>query len=180
MDVDDLCYKIIGSAMAVHSHFGPGFLEEVYKNALAVELHRLGLYVDKEVPIPIDYQGVRVGNYQADMIVERTVLIELKAVNMLLPRHEAQVVNYLCAARIDDGLLINFGTDSLQYKHKYRHLHQKASISNPDNPVNPVSTLHPDNPVNPVSTLHPDNPVNPVSTLHPVNPVNPVSSPPSC
>ena len=142
MSVDDLCYKIIGAAMAVHGHFGPGFLEEVYKNALAVELHRLGLFVGKEVPIPIDYQGVRVGNYQADMIVEGAVLIELKAVNMLLPLHEAQVVNYLCAAHIDDGLLINFGTDSLQYKHKYRHLCQKISTSHPGNPVNPVNVNH--------------------------------------
>ena len=144
VSIDDLCYEIIGAAMAVHSHFGPGFLEEVYKNALAVELHRHGLYVDKEVPIPIDYQGVRVGNYQADMIVEGRVLIELKSVSMLLPRHEAQTVNYLCAAQIDDGLLINFGTDSLQYKHKYRHLRQKTS---PPHPVNPVSSSNPVNPV---------------------------------
>ena len=126
--------------MAVHSHFGPGFLEEVYKNALAVEFHRLGLYVDKEVPIPIDYQGVRVGNYQADMIVEGAVIMELKAMNMLLPRHEAQMVNYLCAAKIDDGLLINFGTDTLQYKHKYRHFNKRPSHPHPVNPVNPVSS----------------------------------------
>ena len=71
-------------------------------------------------------------------------------------------MNYLCAAQIDDGLLINFGADSLQYKHKYRHLCQKTATPRSDNPVNPV---------NPVSSPHPDNLVNPVMSPHPVNPV---------
>lgn len=142
MAVDDFSYKMIGAAMSVRRHFGPGFLEEVYKNALMVELERLRLPAVKEVPIPIDYCGVRVGNYHADIIVADCRIVELKAVNMLLPRHEAQLVNYLCATQIDDGLLINFGTDKLQYKHKYRQL------ANPVNPVkNTPETIHPVNPV---------------------------------
>ena len=142
MAVDDLSYKVIGAAMSVHRHFGPGFLEEVYKNALMVELERLRLPAVKETPIPIDYCGVRVGNYQADIIVADCLIVELKAVSMLLPRHEAQLVNYLCATHIDDGLLVNFGADKLQYKHKYRQLATPVNLVK-DTP----ETIHPVNPV---------------------------------
>ena len=132
MAADSLSYSVIGAAMSVHRHFGPGFLEEVYKNALMVELKQRRLSAVKEVPVPIDYCGIRVGNYQADIIVEGCLILELKAVSTLVAKHEAQLVNYLCATHIDDGLLINFGADKLQYKHKYR------IATNPDNPVNPV------------------------------------------
>ena len=62
MNIKDLSHSVIGAAMRVHSHFGPGYLEEVYKNALIVELKTLGINAEKEVPIPVDYRGVRVGN----------------------------------------------------------------------------------------------------------------------
>ena len=79
MNVEELRYKITGSAMAVHRHFGPGYLEEVYKNALMIELKELGLECEKEVPIPVEYKGVRVGDYRADIIVEKRMILELKA-----------------------------------------------------------------------------------------------------
>ena len=120
MDIDKLCYDVIGAAMRVHQYFGEGYLEEVYKNALIVELKESGYAVASEVAIAIDYHGVRVGDYRADIIVEGCLIIELKAVSALNKRHEAQLVNYLVSTGIDNGLLLNFGATSLQYKHKYR------------------------------------------------------------
>ena len=137
MDIDEICYKVIGAAMAVHRHFGPGYLEEVYKNALMVELEALGIQSEKEVPIAVDYKGVRVGDYRADVIVENRLILELKAVTTINPSHEAQLVNYLNATGIEDGLLINFGASSIQHKHKYRVYRQPQAL-NPVNPVNPV------------------------------------------
>ena len=120
MTAKELSHAVIGAAMRVHSHFGSGYLEEVYKNALMVELKSLGINAEKEVPIAVDYRGVCVGNYQADVIVEKSLILELKAVSTLVARHVAQLVNYLTATGVDDGLLINFGAPSLQFKHKYR------------------------------------------------------------
>ena len=137
MSIDEICYKIIGAAMAVHRHFGPGYLEEVYKNAMMVELEAAGLRSEKEVPIEVAYKGVRVGDYRADIVVENCLILELKAVTALNAAHEAQLVNYLNATGIDDGLLINFGAASLQHKHKYRVYRQQKPL-NPLNPVNPV------------------------------------------
>lgn len=134
IDLKELSHRIIGAAMRVHSYFGPGFLEEVYQNALAVELRDGGLKVEREVEIPVDYRGIQVGDYKADLIVEGRIILELKAVALLVARHEAQLVNYLSATRIDDGLLLNFGSPPLQFKHKYR----LPQTGNPVNPVNPV------------------------------------------
>ena len=135
MDIEKLCYDVIGAAMRVHSYFGDGYLEEVYKNALLVELKKLGFEVQSEVAIPVDYHGIRVGDYRADIIVESRLILELKAVTALNKRHEAQVVNYLTATGINDGLLLNFGTPSLQYKHKCRLMAKQNNLVNPVNPV---------------------------------------------
>ena len=137
MDIDDLSYRVIGAAMRVHATLGPGYLEEVYKNSMLVKLHSIGLVAESEVDIPVNYRGVRVGNYKADIIVEKQLILELKSVTCLVARHEAQLVNYLTATGIEDGLLFNFGEPSLQYKHKYRLLNHPKS-GNPVNPVNPV------------------------------------------
>lgn len=137
MNIDQICYKVIGAAMAVHRHFGAGYLEEVYKNALMVELDALGLKSEKEIPIAVNYKGVRVGDYRADIIVENRLILELKAVTALNACHEAQLVNYLNSTGIDDGLLINFGATSLLHKHKYR-VYRDPNTLNPVNPVNPV------------------------------------------
>ena len=135
MDIDRLSYDVIGAAMRVHSFFGDGYLEDVYKNALLVELKDLGFETKSEVAIPVDYKGVRVGDYRADIIVEDCLILELKAVTALNKRHEAQVVNYLTATGINDGLLLNFGTLSLQYKHKYRLMMKPNNLVNSVNPV---------------------------------------------
>ena len=137
MSIDEICYKVIGAAMAVHRHFGSGYLEEVYKNAMMVELEAAGLQAEKEVPIAVAYKGVRVGDYRADIVVENCLILELKAVTALNAAHEAQLVNYLNATGIEDGLLVNFGAASLQHKHKYRVYRQQQPL-NPVNPVNPV------------------------------------------
>ena len=137
MSIDEICHKVIGAAMAVHRHFGPGYLEEVYKNALMVELEAAGLRSGKEVPIAVAYKGFRVGDYRADIVVENRLILELKAVVARNAAHEAQLVNYLNATGIDDGLLINFGAASLQHKHKYCVYRQLQPL-NPVNPVNPV------------------------------------------
>ena len=140
MNVEELRYKVTGAAMAVHRHFGAGYLEEVYKNALVIELKGLGLECEKEVPIPVEYKGVRVGDYRADIIVEKRMILELKAVSALCAAHEAQLVNYLTATGIDDGLLINFGAASLERKHKYRvYRPQNPPALNFVNSVNSVS-----------------------------------------
>ena len=140
MSVEELCYKVIGAAMAVHRHFGSGYLEEVYKNAMMVELKELGIEAEKEVAIPVDYKGIRVGDYRADIIVEKCLILELKAVSAMNSNHEAQLVNYLNATKMENGLLINFGAASLERKHKYRTYRPGYSkTSNPVNPVNEVS-----------------------------------------
>lgn len=139
MTIDELCYQVIGAAMTVHRHFGPGYLEEVYKNALIVELREHGILAEKEISIPVNYKGCRVGDYRADVIVEKRLILELKTVTALNSSHGAQLVNYLCATGIDDGLLINFGAPSLQHSHKYREYRPRVTESvDSDNLVNPV------------------------------------------
>ena len=135
MGIRELTYRVIGAAMRVHSHFGPGFLEEVYQNALAGELGKQGLAFAAEVPLSVEYEGVCIGRYQADIIVENRLVLELKAVEALNRKHEAQLVHYLTATGIDDGLLLNFGASSLQCKHKYRLPAAKAASANPVNPA---------------------------------------------
>ena len=89
-----------------------------------LELKGKGLDVKTEVPIKVTYKGIEVGNYRADMIVEDCVIVELKAVNTLTTMHDVQLVNYLTATGIDDGLLINFGSERIQINRKYRDYYQ--------------------------------------------------------
>ena len=120
MNIHEISHNIIGMAMRVHSFFGPGFLEEVYKNALLVELEKSGLKYEKEAILDINYKGTTIGHYKADIIVERKIIVELKSVNAIIPIHETQLVHYLNATNINDCLLLNFGSKSLQFKHKYK------------------------------------------------------------
>ena len=105
----DLTRKIIGVAYKVYNKLGYGFLVQVYRNAMAVELKKSGMDVKDEHKITVYYDGEVVGDYKADLIVDDAVIIELKSVETLLPIHEAQLVNYLKATGIEIGLLINFG-----------------------------------------------------------------------
>ena len=106
--------------MKVHSTLGPGFLESVYQNALQYELAKTDLRVVVQKPIPVLYDGVAVGDFVADMVVNEIIIIEVKAVATLAPAHEVQLVNYLSATNIDIGLLLNFGATSLQFRRKHR------------------------------------------------------------
>ena len=126
METQELTEKIIGCAMKVHSALGPGFLESVYQKALAHELMKAGLKVEREKPIAVVYDGVSVGDFSADLLVEDTVMLELKANQTLVPANEVQLVNYLTATGIDIGLLLNFGAVRLEFKRKTRVYCPKA------------------------------------------------------
>jgi GxxExxY protein len=121
----DLCGQVIGAAMKVHSTLGPGFLESVYQNALRWELQKLGLKVDAQKPITVHYYEQIVGIFTADLLVNDSLILELKANQLLIKAHEVQLVNYLVATGIDEGLLLNFGAERLEYKKKFRLLKQE-------------------------------------------------------
>ena len=116
----DLCGQVIGAAMKVDSALGPGFLESVYQNALIWELQKLGLKVDAQRPITVRHDGQVVGFFTADLLVNDSLIIELKANQLVAKAHEVQLVNYLIATGIDDGLLLNFGAECLEYKKTFR------------------------------------------------------------
>ena len=119
MQYTDITDLVIGASYTVHNTLGPGFLEKVYENALVVELQAHGLNVSAQISVPVHNRDVLVGDFVADLLVEDCVLIELKAVEVIHPKHEAQLVNYLTATGFDIGLLINFG-NSVTIKRKYR------------------------------------------------------------
>jgi GxxExxY protein len=127
MEHGELTERIIGCAMTVHRTLGPGFLESVYQHALAHELKKAGIGVECERKIQVTYDGVVVGDFSADMVVQDVVLIENKAVQALAPAHEVQLVNYLTATGMEIGLLLNFGTERLQFKRKTRTYRPKKS-----------------------------------------------------
>jgi GxxExxY protein len=116
----DLCGQVIGAAMKVHSVLGPGFLESVYQNALIWELRKVGLKAEAERPISVCYDGQIVGAFTADLLANDSLIVELKAIQSLAKAHEVQLVNYLVATGIDEGLLLNFGAERLEYKKKFR------------------------------------------------------------
>ena len=117
---DQLITEIIECAKRIRRQLGPGFLEKVYKNAMVVELRKLKLNFETEKLIQVLYDGIVVGEYRTDIIVEGKLILELKATQDLSIANEVQLVNYLTSTGIDDGLLINFGSDKLQFKRKYR------------------------------------------------------------
>ncbi len=120
MDIELMIRTVMQCSKNIRSHLGPGFLETVYKNAMLVELRKQGLAYQVEMPINVYYEDVLVGEFKADIVVEDMLILELKAVNSLHMAHEVQLVNYLTATGIDNGLLINFGSEELQFKRKYR------------------------------------------------------------
>ncbi len=117
---DDLTYKIIGCAMKVHSTLGNGFQEVIYQRCLAIEMEKQGLGFVREQEIPIFYNDVEVGTRRADFVMEDKVMVEIKAIIQLENVHLAQGLNYLQAYKIDKGLLINFGSRSLEMKRLFR------------------------------------------------------------
>ncbi len=111
-----LTSKIIGCAMKVHSTLGNGFQEVIYQRALAIEMRKQGLDFVREMEMPIYYDGQQIGKRRVDFFVEDKIMVELKAVINLQDVHLAQAINYLEAYKMEVGLLINFGSKSLQFK----------------------------------------------------------------
>jgi GxxExxY protein len=118
MDCSELTEKIIGCAYRVYNTMGAGFLESVYEKCLAIELEKAGLRAEFQKPIDVFYNNQCVGNFVADLIVEDQVVVELKGVRIMAPVHEVQLVNYLAAAKIPVGLLINFGESKVEIKRR--------------------------------------------------------------
>lgn len=118
--------RVIECAMRVRRALSAGFMESVYRNALLIELRAYRFHAETEVPVEVRYKGEIVGQFRADIIVDGEIIIELKSVQTLSAAHEAQLVNYLTATGIDNGLLINFGSDIIQIKRKYRLYHPSS------------------------------------------------------
>jgi len=116
---DELTYKVIKCCFKVHNTLGNGFQEVIYQRCLAIELTKAKINFEREIGQTIYYDGQKVGRRRADFIVENKVIIELKAVIRLADVHLAQAKNYLVAYNFDIGLLINFGSLSLEYKRIY-------------------------------------------------------------
>jgi GxxExxY protein len=112
---DPLTERIIGFAIEVHRHLGPGLLESAYEECLCHELSQDGLVFRRQVPLPVVYKSVRLDcGYRLDIVVENSVVIELKGVERLMPIHEAQLITYLKLSGIPTGLLLNFNTPVLR------------------------------------------------------------------
>jgi GxxExxY protein len=105
-----LTEQIIGAAIAVHRSLGPGFLESVYEEALCVELNHIGLEFERQHPVAIRYRGLPVGEHRLDLLIEKSVIVELKAASELLDIHFAIVRSYMNALDLDNALLLNFAT----------------------------------------------------------------------
>lgn len=111
---ETLTYEIRGALMEVYNTLGTGFREETYKQAVIAELRRRGIGTEREQPVPVIYKGDVVDTYRLDILVDGKVILELKAVEELHPRHRAQVLSYLKVSGLRLGLLVNFGTHKLQ------------------------------------------------------------------
>jgi len=125
MDINDITYAINGAVFEVNRVLGHGFLEKVYENALMVELKRRGLKVESQVPVKVFFKGETVGEYLADILVEKQVLVELKTVERFDKVHEAQLLNYLKASGIRVGLLINFKHPKAEIKRMVHNLPER-------------------------------------------------------
>jgi GxxExxY protein len=133
---DPQTYAIIGACVAVHSELGPGFLESVYHEALAIEFTRRGIPFVREQSLPIDYAGVRlITHFQADFICFDEVVVELKAIAALNSTHQAITLNYLKATSHERGLIVNFGAQRLEYKRLILSPHLRISASSADKSV---------------------------------------------
>ena len=112
----EITEKIIGSSMKVHAALGNGFQEVIYQRALEIEMREAGLHFERELSMPVYYKGRQIGERRVDFFVEGKIMVELKAIIQLENVHLAQAKNYLEAYNMQVGLLINFGSISLQFK----------------------------------------------------------------
>ena len=114
MEINDLTKTIIGAAIEVHRTLGPGLLESTYEACLFYELEQMGLFVERQVELPVKYKNVRMEiGYKIDLLAENQVIIEVKSVKELLPVHMAQMITYLKISNKSKGLLMNFNVAKL-------------------------------------------------------------------
>jgi GxxExxY protein len=112
----ELTENILGACFEVMNELGAGFLESVYAKALLRALRDRGLAAQSQVPLSVIFRGEKVGEFFADILVEKRIIIELKAAKLLAPEHQAQLINYLRATGLEVGLLVNFGPTKLEYR----------------------------------------------------------------
>ena len=122
MEHEDLTKKIIGCAYQVYNRMGFGYLESVYEKCLLIELKKAGLDADPQKSITVTYENEVVGEFIADVIVNNTVIVELKSVKNIAEAHEMQLVNYLVATRKPIGLILNFGECKVDVRRKVKEL----------------------------------------------------------
>ena len=125
----ELTHKIIGCAMKVHSTLGNGFQEVIYQRALAIEMEKQGLSFAREMEMEIFYDDIQIGTRRVDFFIEDKIMVELKALIKLEDVHLAQAMNYCQAYNLPIGLLINFGSKSLDFKRVYNVNHPKNKKS---------------------------------------------------
>jgi GxxExxY protein len=129
MKHEDLTHKIIGCAMKVHSALGSGFQEVIYQRAMVIEMEKQGLRFQREMEMSIYYDDIAIGTRRVDFFVEDAIMVELKAVTKLEDVHLAQAMNYCQAYNLPIGLLINFGSRSLEFKRVYNVNHPENKNS---------------------------------------------------
>ena len=113
--INNLSRKVLDAAMRVHSELGPGFLESTYEACLAFELMDNGIKIERQVPLPVYYRSVQLDvGYRVDLVVDKQIVVELKAAEGITPRHQAQILSYLKMSGLRLGLLINFNVVSLK------------------------------------------------------------------
>ena len=122
MEHKEITEKIIGCAYRVYNQMGFGYLESVYEKCMLIELRKAGFDIESQKPIKVQYDGEVVGDFIADILVNDTVILELKSVRKLVEAHEVQLVNYLVATGKPVGLLINFGETRVAVKRKVKDL----------------------------------------------------------
>jgi len=115
-EMEELTRRIIGCAFEVSNELGIGFVESIYENSLRVLLEQQGMRVIQQASLPVQFRGVPVGQFFIDLLVEDTVILELKAAKAIVPEHEMQILNYLRASMRPVGLLLNFGTPKLEIR----------------------------------------------------------------
>ena len=122
MQYEELTEKIIGCAYRVYNKMGFGFLESVYEKCLLIELKKEGLQAESQKAIIVKYENEIVGHFTIDILVEDTIILELKSVKQIIQAHEVQMVNYLVATGKEVGLILNFGEKKVEVRRKVRDL----------------------------------------------------------
>ncbi len=125
-EINQLTHKVIGCAMEVHNQLGNGFQEVIYQRALSIELNLNGILHEREMEMPLTYKNRNIGTRRVDFFVEGCLMVEIKAIEKMAGVHKAQAINYCEAYNIADGLLVNFGAQSLQFHRVYNKKIKKS------------------------------------------------------